>query len=48
LIWIAGCSSSPSTPKDPGTPIGMQTITVSAAGSSSGPSHSLNLQLIVQ
>ena len=47
-IWLTGCSSSPSTPKNPGTPTGMQAITVSAADSSSGPSHSLNLQLIVQ
>jgi plastocyanin len=49
LIYLTGCSSSSApTPKDPGTPIGMQSIAVSAADSGSGPSHSLNLQLIVQ
>jgi hypothetical protein len=50
LIYLAGCSSSssPSTPKDAGTPIGAQTISVSAADSGSGPAHNFNIQLIVQ
>jgi plastocyanin len=47
LTYLAGCSSS-STPKDAGTPLGTQTISVSAADSGSGPSHNLNIQLIVQ
>jgi plastocyanin len=47
LTYLAGCSSS-STPKDAGTPLGTQTISVSGADSSSGPSHTLNIQLIVQ
>jgi plastocyanin len=49
LIYLTGCSSSSSpTPKDRGTPVGMQTIAISAADSGSGPSHNLNIQLTVQ
>jgi hypothetical protein len=50
LIHLSGCSgsSSPSTPQNTGTPKGTQTITVTAADSAGGPSHSISLQLTVQ
>ncbi|WP_035351194.1 hypothetical protein [Edaphobacter aggregans] len=47
LVYLTGCGGS-STPKDAGTPTGTQTISVTGADSGSGPSHNLNLQLIVQ
>jgi hypothetical protein len=50
LIHHSGCggSSSPSTSQNAGTPKGTQTITVTAADSAGGPSHSISLQLTVQ
>jgi hypothetical protein len=49
VLYLSGCGgSSSSTPTNPGTPTGTQAITVSGADSASGPSHNLNLQLIVQ
>jgi hypothetical protein len=51
LISISGCSSSspsPSPSQNSGTPKGTQTITVTAADSVGGPTHSISLQLTVQ
>jgi hypothetical protein len=51
FIHLTGCSSgssSPSGSQNSGTPKGTQTITVTAADSAGGPSHSLTLQLTVQ
>jgi Bacterial Ig-like domain (group 3)/FG-GAP-like repeat len=47
LVTLFGCSSS-SPPKNPGTPAGGQTITISAADSAAGPTHSITFQLTVQ
>jgi len=54
LLHLSACSSSspsgtqsPGTPNQ-GTPKGTQTITVTAADSAGGPSHSISLQLTVQ
>jgi hypothetical protein len=49
VLYLSGCGgSSSSTPKNTGTPTGTQTITITGADSESGPSHNLNIQLIVQ
>lgn len=49
LMYISGCAgSSPSTSQNAGTPAGTQTITVTAADSAGGPSHTLTLQLTVR
>ena len=51
LLSFAGCSSSsPKNPAttNPGTPNGVQSITISAADSVNNISHSLNFQLAVQ
>jgi hypothetical protein len=48
LISISGCSSSPSQPKDPGTPVGTQSITVAITDAASNASHSVTLQITVQ
>jgi hypothetical protein len=49
LIHLTGCGgSSHPTPQNTGTPKGTQTITVTAADSAGGPSHSISLQLTVQ
>ena len=48
LVYLAGCSSSSSTPKDMGTPTGTQSIAITGADSGTGPSHTLNIQLTVQ
>ena len=55
LFTLAACNSSPAPAKpappthfDPGTPTGLQSITITATDSAGGPSHSLSLQLTVQ
>jgi hypothetical protein len=51
LFTLTACSSSPArpaAPPNPGTPTGIQSITVTAADSAGGPSHSISLQLTVQ
>jgi hypothetical protein len=51
LLTLAGCTSfpaSPAAPPNPGTPTGIQSITITAADSAGGPSHSISLQLTVQ
>ncbi len=49
LVSLSGCSSSsPAPPKNPGTPTGAQTITVTAADSSGNLSHPINFQVTVQ
>jgi hypothetical protein len=48
LISISGCGNSPSTPKDPGTPAGTQSITVAVTDTASNASHSVTVQVVVQ
>ena len=51
LFTLTACSSSPArpaAPPNPGTPTGIQSVTVTAADSAGGPSHSISLQLTVQ
>jgi hypothetical protein len=55
LLTLTACSSSPAaanpappTHFDPGTPTGIQSITITATDSAAGPSHSVSLQLTVQ
>jgi hypothetical protein len=54
LISLSGCggsnasSSGTTTSSTPGTPTGMQTITVSANDSTRKLSHSVTLQIVVQ
>jgi hypothetical protein len=50
LLSVAGCSSSPKNPTttNPGTPAGLQTITVTAADSASKLSHTAAFQVTVQ
>jgi len=49
LIQLSGCSSSsPSALPNPGTPKETQNITITAADSAGGPSHTISLQLTVQ
>jgi hypothetical protein len=55
LLTLTACSSSPAAPNppppthfDPGTPTGIQSITITATDSAAGPSHSISLQLTVQ
>jgi hypothetical protein len=55
LLILTACSSSPAasnpappTHFDPGTPTGIQSITISATDSAGNPSHSMTLQITVQ
>jgi hypothetical protein len=54
LISLSGCGGSKSSsgggsaPTTPGTPVGTQTITVSATDSTTKLSHSVTLQMVVQ
>jgi hypothetical protein len=50
LLSLAGCSSSPRNPMttNPGTPAGIQTITVTAADSAGKLSHTATFQVTVQ
>jgi hypothetical protein len=54
FLSVSGCSSSPakSSPTSPistpGTPSGPQSVTVTAADTAGGPSHSTNIQLTIQ
>ena len=54
FLSLAGCTSSPAKPNPPtpistpGTPSGPQSVTVTAADTAGGPSHSANLQFTIQ
>ena len=50
LLSLAGCSSSPKNPTttNPGTPVGLQTITVTATDSAGKLSHTATFQVTVQ
>jgi hypothetical protein len=48
LSSCGGSSGGGGSPGNPGTPTGAQTITVTAADSNSGPSHTINFQITVQ
>jgi hypothetical protein len=55
LLTLTACSSSPAaanpappTHFDPGTPTGIQSITITATDSTGNPSHSMTLQITVQ
>jgi hypothetical protein len=55
LLTLTACSSSPAaanpappTHFDPGTPTGIQSITITATDSTGKPSHSMTLQITVQ
>jgi Bacterial Ig-like domain (group 3)/FG-GAP-like repeat len=50
LLSLAGCSSSPKNPTttNPGTPAGLQTVTVTAADSAGKLSHTATFQVTVQ
>jgi hypothetical protein len=54
FLSVSGCSSSPAKPNPPtpistpGTPSGPQSVTVTAADTAGGPSHSTNIQLTIQ
>jgi Bacterial Ig-like domain (group 3)/FG-GAP-like repeat/FG-GAP repeat len=50
LLQISACSSSPSSAQtqNTGTPTGTQNLTITAADSAGGPSHTLTIQLTVR
>jgi hypothetical protein len=54
FLSLSGCSSSPAKPNPPtaistpGTPSGPQSVTVTAADTAGGPSHSTNIQFTIQ
>ena len=54
FLSLSGCSSSPAKPNPPtpistpGTPSGPQSVTITAADTAGGPSHSINIQLTIQ
>jgi Bacterial Ig-like domain (group 3)/FG-GAP-like repeat len=54
FLSVSGCSSSPAKPNPPtpistpGTPSGPQSVTVTAADTAGGPSHSTNIQFTIQ
>lgn len=48
LIHLSGCSSGGSNNQNQGTPVGNQTITVTASDASGTPSHSITIQLTVR
>ena len=54
FLSVSGCSSSPAKPNPPtpistpGTPSGPQSVTITAADTAGGPSHSTNIQFTIQ
>jgi hypothetical protein len=50
FLSLSGCSSSPAAakPSPPGTPTGAQSVTVTAADTAGGPSHTLTIALTIQ
>jgi hypothetical protein len=50
FLSLSGCSSSPpaAKPSAPGTPTGAQSVTVTAADTAGGPSHTLTIAFTIQ